>query len=85
MVGTIIVCGFIIVAMAAPVIAPPETDDPYQLPQDGYVGNPEPPSPGHLLGLLQDRYDVFYGIIWGTRVAFQIGLVITLRLMNVGN
>jgi peptide/nickel transport system permease protein len=84
-VGTIIVCGFIFVAMAAPLIAPPEGDDPYQLPQDGYVGNPEPPSPGHLLGLLQDRYDVFYGIIWGTRVAFRIGLVITLGRVLIGS
>jgi len=82
--GVLLVLVFVLIAAAAPLIAPPDGDDPYQLPRDGFVGNPEPPSPEHPLGLMQDRYDVFHGIIWGTRVAFRVGLVITFGRLLIG-
>jgi len=82
--GVLLVLVFVLIAAAAPLIAPPDGDDPYQLPRDGFVGNPELPSPEHPLGLMQDRYDVFHGIIWGTRVAFRVGLVITFGRLLIG-
>jgi peptide/nickel transport system permease protein len=79
-----IVTIFAIVALAAPLLAPPEGDDPYDIPRDGLAGGPEPPSDEHPLGLMQDRYDMLYGIIWGTRVAFRIGVLITLGRLLLG-
>jgi peptide/nickel transport system permease protein len=82
--GIIIIAIFALIALAAPLLAQPTEDDPYFLRQFGYAGPPEPPSSEHLLGLMQDRYDVIYGLIWGTRVAFKIGLLITLGRVLVG-
>jgi peptide/nickel transport system permease protein len=84
LIGSSIVFFFAVVAIAAPLIAPPEGDDPYALPKFGFVGDPEPPSREHPLGLMQDKYDLLYGIIWGTRVAFRIGLLITLGRVLIG-
>jgi len=84
MLGLFIILFFASVALFAPILAPPENDDPYLMPQDGFVGSPEPPSPGHPLGLQEDKYDTLYGLIWGTRVAFRVGLVITLGRTLIG-
>jgi len=84
LIGIIVVVIFAVMAIAAPLIASPSGDDPYRLRQYGYAGPPEPPSSEYLLGLMQDRYDIFYGLVWGTRVAFKIGLLITLGRVLVG-
>jgi len=83
-IGSLIVLVFAIVAIAAPLIAPPEGEDPYLVPRDGFSVPPQPPSPEHLLGTMQNQYDVFYGLIWGARVAFRIGLAITVGRALVG-
>jgi peptide/nickel transport system permease protein len=82
--GILIVLAFGIVAIAAPVIAPPEGENPYIMPKDGYHHEPRPPSPDHPLGRMQDQYDVFHGLVWGTRVAFKIGLTVTLGRALIG-
>jgi len=82
--GILIITIFAFIAIAAPFLAPPSGKDPYTLRQDGYAGSPEPPSAEYPLGLMQDRYDILYGLIWGTRVAFKIGLLITLGRVLVG-
>ena len=38
----------------------------------------------HLLGTSEGQYDIFYGIIWGTRTAFQTGLVVTIATFLIG-
>ncbi len=82
--GILIVVCFAIVALAAPIIASPEEEDPYTIPQESYLVQPRPPSPGHPLGTMERSYDVFYGVVWGTRVAFRIGLSITLGRALIG-
>lgn len=82
--GVLIILAFAVVAIAAPKIAPPEEDNPYYLPRDGFRGIPEPPSEDHPLGTLPRQYDVFYGIIWGTRMAFLVGLSITFGRTVIG-
>ena len=82
--GILIILAYAIVAMAAPRIAPPEDDNPYYLPRDGFKGIPEPPDENHPLGTLPRQYDIFYGIIWGTRMAFLVGLSITLGRTLIG-
>jgi len=84
-VGGLIVLAFAVVAMAAPLIAPPvEEEFPYVLPKDGFSPIPKPPCPGHPLGTMTGQYDVFHGLVWGTRLAFRIGLLITLGRVLVG-
>lgn len=77
-VGGLIVLAFAVIAIAAPLIAPPGGEPPYLLPRDGVGSLPKPPRPGHPLGTMAGQYDVFHGLVWGTRVAFRIGLSITL-------
>jgi peptide/nickel transport system permease protein len=38
----------------------------------------------HILGTSQGQYDVFYGIIWGTRTAFRTGLTVTIATFLIG-
>jgi peptide/nickel transport system permease protein len=84
--GISIVAGFIAWAVLAPVLMPPEGDDPYAIPKDGYETAPKSPSPAHPLGTMQEQYDVLYGLVWGTRIALRVGLMITLgrALLGVG-
>lgn len=83
-VGSLIVLAFVVIAMAAPLIVPPEGESPYLLPKDGSGLLPKPPRPGHPLGTMASQYDVFYGLVWGTRVAFRISLFITLGRALIG-
>ncbi len=106
-IGFVLIGVFIIIALAAPVIAPPVTpNDPYKIPRDGFSSEPQPmgspwtrktppvpfwyePIMGtdqwvHILGTSQGQYDVFYGIIWGTRTAFRTGLIVTIATFLIG-
>lgn len=89
---------FALVALLAPILAPPEPGrDPYQMPQremmrpfappagaDLYNPTPSPPSDRHLLGTGQDQYDIFYGLVWGTRTAFRLGIIIVFTTLLIG-
>lgn len=99
--GLILVGSFIVIALAAPLIAPPvnQRANPYLIPRDGF--GPEPKPPGtvwtrnppktipfwyttltgneewvHLMGTTSGQFDIFYGLIWGTRTAIFVGLVV---------
>lgn len=75
--GLLLVAFFVSVAIAAPWIAPPEyPDEPYRIPRDGWSATPEPPGEGHIFGTTEGQYDIFYGIIWGTRTAFRVSLLV---------
>ncbi|HHV55903.1 MAG TPA: ABC transporter permease [Firmicutes bacterium] len=79
MLGLIILLGFVILAVFAPWIAPtPERykDEPYRIPRYGYRATPTPPSSEHPFGLTQGQHDIFYGIVWGTRTAFRVGILV---------
>lgn len=81
---------FIIVAIFAPLIAEPinpmmldddgnpmRLDNPYVMPIITWSSTPVPPSADHPFGMIQGR-DIFYGVVWGTRTAFFIGLTVTI-------
>jgi len=38
----------------------------------------------HLLGTSEGQYDIFYGIIWGTRTAFKTGFIVVLATFLIG-
>ncbi len=105
--GFVLILLFVIIALAAPLIAPPlNPNDPYTIPRDGYSSDPRPMMSAwksrppalpfwwqpimktdkwvHLLGTSEGQYDIFYGIIWGTRTAFKTGLVVTFSTLIVG-
>ena len=99
-VGLSLILLFFLIALLAPVLAPPYENvrDPYQIPRDGY--SPVPQSPGtiwektppplpfwwkavtgteqwtHLFGTASGQWDIYYGVIWGTRTALKVGVLI---------
>jgi peptide/nickel transport system permease protein len=105
-IGFVLIIIFILVAIFAPVIAPPVGNDPMKIPRDGFSGEPQPPgSPWnsnvpeipfwykpltgndkwvHLLGTAQGQYDIFYGIVWGARTAFETGIVVVIATVLIG-
>jgi peptide/nickel transport system permease protein len=84
--GIIMLVFFLVVAIAAPLLAPiPERSrDPYIIPRDGFSTTPEPPSDDHPFGTTEGQYDIYYGVVWGARTAFRIGVVITLITTTIG-
>jgi peptide/nickel transport system permease protein len=85
LVGVILIAFFVIVAAAAPLLAPPENpDEPFKMPRDGYLQQPQPPSEDHPFGTSAGQYDVYYGVVWGTRTAFKVGLIVTLSTFTLG-
>jgi peptide/nickel transport system permease protein len=56
----------------------------YTIPHDGRWPDPKPPSDTHLLGTTAGQYDILYGLIWGTRTAFSVGIVVVLCIASFG-
>lgn len=107
-IGFSLIVLFVLVAVFAPVLAPPKaTGDPYQIPRDGFSADPKPPGTEwkrnpppevpfwytaitgreewvHLMGTSAGQYDIFYGMVWGTRTAFRTGLVVTIVTLIIG-
>jgi peptide/nickel transport system permease protein len=85
LIGMIIIVVFASIAIFAPLIAPPQGyRDPYMIPRDGYSATPQPPSEEHPFGTTEGQYDIFYGVIWGTRSAFHVGLVVIAIVVVIG-
>ena len=84
--GVVIIVIFIIIAIFAPLIAPTPAGqlNSYMIPRDGYWAEPEPPSNAHILGTTQGQYDIFYGVVWGTRSAFRVALVVMSITLLIG-
>ncbi len=96
--GLLILASFALVALGAPVLAPPEPGrNPYEIPQreivrpfrppaggDAYGATPTPPGRNHPLGTTQDQYDLFYGLVWGTRLAFRLGIIVVVSTLLIG-
>ncbi len=68
---------FTAVAVFAPQIAPPKyPHNPYLMPHLGFSPTPKPPSATSIFGAASGQYDIFYGVVWGTRTAFKIGIFV---------
>ncbi|TYB81906.1 MAG: ABC transporter permease [Kosmotoga sp.] len=82
--GAILLFFFIGVAIFAPQIAGVnEFGDNYQIPRASWSSSPQPPDEEHPFGVIGGR-DVFYGVIWGTRTAFRLGLIVGLSATFIG-
>lgn len=86
MLGLAIIVAFVLTALLAPAIAPPKTGarDPYMMPHEGYSPDPQPPRPGHPLGTTEQAFDIFYGLVWGARTAFRVGLAVVATSVTIG-
>jgi peptide/nickel transport system permease protein len=105
--GTILITFFALVAIAAPVLAPPlNPNDPYKIPRDGFKAQPKPMGTEwkskppevpfwwkavsgqdkwvHIFGTAQGQYDIYYGVIWGTRTAFKTGMIVVFTTVLLG-
>ena len=106
--GFVLIGLFVLIALAAPIIAPTPLDqgDPYTIPRDGFKSEPRPmgsawesdppplpfwwkPLVGtdqwiHILGTSEGQYDIFYGVVWGTRTAFKTSLVVVFITTLIG-
>ncbi len=77
LIGLVLLAFFVIVGILAPVLAPPAWEnEPYRIPRDGYSSVPKPPSPEHPFGTAEGQYDIYYGIVWGTRTAWMVSLIV---------
>jgi len=76
--GTVLLIFFSVVAVLAPVLAPPTPYQlsPYIIPRHGFSLTPRPPSREYIFGTTSGQRDIFYGVVWGTRTAFRIGLIV---------
>lgn len=86
MVGFSLIMLFIALAVLAPVLAspPPASRSPYLIPQEGFATDPQPPRSGHPFGSTEGQYDLYYGIIWGTRTAFRVSLMVIAISVVIG-
>lgn len=91
LVGLVLVVFFTLIAIFAPVLAPvPEGNFgrtltiPNQMLQEGFSPIPVAPSPEHPFGLTSNGYDIYFGVVWGARGAFIIGLAVTVVSLLVG-
>lgn len=84
--GISLVLLFAIIALLAPVLAPvPENHpDAYYIPRHGIATIPRPPTAGIPFGTTEGQYDIFYGVIWGTRSAFKVGLQVIIAILLIG-
>lgn len=77
---------FLAVAALAPVLAPPEAGsrDSYIIPQTGYSPDPVLPSKEHIFGTTEQQYDLYYGMVWGTRTAFKVAMQVVVVSVVIG-
>jgi peptide/nickel transport system permease protein len=84
-IGGILLLGFSGIAFFAPYLAPPKYDHaPYRMPHKGYSATPKPPNREFYFGRTSGQYDIYYGIIWGARTAFKIGIAVVGMALLIG-
>jgi peptide/nickel transport system permease protein len=96
--GIAIIIFFAMIAVLAPVIAPPVNRNPYEIWLDGFAAEPKPPGTPvtrntkaiklgyttHIFGTTPGQYDIFYGIVWGTITAFRVGILVVGGALIIG-
>ena len=105
-VGTSLIALFVLVAILAPVLAPPtNARDSYVVPRDGFSPTPKAPMTEwktrppeipfwfswiglenwvHFFGTTGGQWDLYYGVVWGTRTALKVGLLTESMCLLIG-
>ena len=87
LVGLVIVGFFIVVAILAPQLAPPDDPDkPGGIRVAGKYSSflPQPPGDEALLGTAPGQFDIYYSLVWGTRSALAFGLTVAVTTALFG-
>ena len=86
LIGLLLLTFFLVIALLAPFLAAPKAyqSSPFQIPQKGFWAEPKPPSEDAPFGTTQNQYDIYYGVIWGTRTAFKIGFGVVASATLIG-
>jgi peptide/nickel transport system permease protein len=85
LIGILILTFWFLIALFAPLISPPKNPGkPYLIPRASYSSLPSPPSQKSLLGTTGGGYDILYGIVWGARNSFRIGLLVVGATLIIG-
>jgi peptide/nickel transport system permease protein len=75
--GLILVLFWLVVASLAPVICPPKNQrEPYTIARVGFSSLPKAPTSRAVMGTTSGGYDILYGVVWGSRTAFRVGLIV---------
>jgi len=84
-IGLVLLVIFSLIALFAPILAPPKYHfAPYRMPHKGFSTVPKPPNAQNFFGTTSGQYDIYYGIVWGTRTAFKTGLFVVLVAAFIG-
>lgn len=78
--GAVLLLLVIVLALLAPVLAPPQTLDVTQITADGN----EPPSLQHWLGTDPSGRDILTMLLWGSRASLLVGFAATAMSMVIG-
>jgi peptide/nickel transport system permease protein len=86
-VAVLLIGVYVATAIAAPALSPQE--DPLHPTGFKTVGRvsialPQPPSNKLKLGSTTEQYDVFHALVWGTRTALRLGLIVALSCSVIG-
>jgi peptide/nickel transport system permease protein len=83
--GLILILFWAAIALAAPLICPPKNAlNPYAIKRASFSSLPTPPSEKAALGTTGGGYDILYGIVWGSRNAFRVGLIVVSSTLVIG-
>lgn len=82
----LLLVGFwITVAILAPLLAPPQDpDNAYMMVRHGFSSLPKPADDLSVLGTSSGGYDIYYGVVWGSRTALITGLVTVFATAFIG-
>lgn len=74
--GLLFIIFWVAVAAFAPLLAPPvEGQNAYFIMRHGFSSLPTPPDEKAIFGTTGGGYDVYYGIVWGSRTALFVGII----------
>lgn len=64
------------------IVVPPGSC--FRIPRASFSPIPQPPNAEYPLGITGGGYDILYGLIWGARMAFYIGILVTGISLGLG-
>lgn len=83
--GLLIILIWVIIAILAPILAPPtDGENPYMIIRHSFSSLPKPSNDLAKFGTTEGGYDIYYGIIWGSRTALIVGLITVICSSMIG-
>lgn len=64
------------------IAAPPQSC--LRIPRVSFSPIPQPPQEGHPMGIASGGYDIYYGVVWGARMAFYVGILVSAISFGIG-